>query len=71
MKEKWKKLLKKIKNPPLWAQLLTYGVTVLSAVGALLILLVEYTGNALEIVHIRFSRWRQSPLHTAYILSRV
>lgn len=50
MKEKWKKLLKKIKNPPLWAQLLTYGVTVVSAVGALLILLVEYTGNALEIV---------------------
>lgn len=72
MKEKWKKLLKKIKNPPLWAQLLTYGVTVLSAVGALLILLVEYTGNALEIVaYSLFALAAVSLAYSVYLIARM
>ena len=43
-------LWKKILNPPIWVKILTFLVTVLSSVGAILMLLVDYQGNALAIV---------------------
>ncbi|MBR2337101.1 MAG: hypothetical protein IKA61_04060 [Clostridia bacterium] len=42
----WKRIL----HPPKWVKILNFIITVLSAVGALLILLVDYEGNALAII---------------------
>ena len=50
MKINFRSLWKKILNPPTWAKVLTFIVTILSAVGALLMLLVDYETNALAIV---------------------
>lgn len=47
MNKKVKTFLQKLKNPPVWAQITTYLVTLLSAVGALLILFVDYEKSAL------------------------
>ena len=43
-------LWEKILSPPIWVKILTFIVTVLSSVGAILMLLVDYQGNALAIV---------------------
>ncbi len=50
MKIDFRALWKKIVNPPTWAKILTFLVSILSAVGALLMLLTDYEGNALAIV---------------------
>ena len=50
MNEKWQGLLQKLKNPPVWLLVLTYVLTVASATGALLILLVDYEGTFLAVV---------------------
>lgn len=50
MKINFREIWKKTLNPPTWAKILTFAVTLLSAVGALLMLLVNYDGNALAIV---------------------
>lgn len=50
MKIDFRALWKKILNPPTVAKILTFIVTILSAVGALLMLLVDYETNALAIV---------------------
>ena len=50
MKFDFRGLWKKILNPPTWAKILTFIVSIVSAVGALLMLLVEYENNALAIV---------------------
>lgn len=50
MKFDFRELWKKILNPPTWAKILTFNVSIVSAVGALLMLLVEYENNALAIV---------------------
>lgn len=50
MKIDFRSLWKKILNPPTWAKILTVIVTIISAIGALLMLLVEYDGNALAII---------------------
>ncbi|MBR2330846.1 MAG: hypothetical protein IKA40_06325 [Clostridia bacterium] len=50
MKFDFRELWKKILNPPTWAKILTFIVSIVSAVGALLMLLVEYENNALAIV---------------------
>ena len=42
----WKKIL----NPPAWAKILTFIISFLSAIGALLILLVDYEESALAIL---------------------
>ena len=42
----WKKIL----NPPAWAKILTFIISFLSAIGALLILLVDYEKSALAIL---------------------
>jgi hypothetical protein len=50
MKFDFRELWKKILYPPTWAKILTFIVSIVSAVGALLMLLVEYENNALAIV---------------------
>jgi hypothetical protein len=50
MKFDFRELWKKILHPPTWAKILTFIVSIVSAVGALLMLLVEYENNALAIV---------------------
>ena len=50
MKFDFRALWKKILYPPTWAKILTFIVSIVSAVGALLMLLVEYENNALAIV---------------------
>ena len=50
MKFDFRALWKKILSPPTWAKILTFIVSIVSAVGALLMLLVEYENNALAIV---------------------
>lgn len=50
MKNKLRNLWEKIKNPPLWAYILTFFLCLASAVGALCMLLVDYEGNALAII---------------------
>ena len=50
MKFDFRELWKKILSPPTWAKILTFIVSIVSAVGALLMLLVEYENNALAIV---------------------
>lgn len=50
MKIDFRGLWEKILNPPTWAKILTLIVTVFSATGALLMLLVNYEANALAIV---------------------
>ena len=50
MKFDFRALWKKILSPPTWAKILTFIVSIVSAAGALLMLLVEYENNALAIV---------------------
>lgn len=50
MKEKWSAFLQKLKNPPKWAIALTYILTLVSAVGALLTLLVDVESVAWDIL---------------------
>ena len=50
MKADFRAFWKKMANPPAWAKALTFLVALLSAVGALLMLLIDYDGNALSIV---------------------
>ena len=50
MKIDFHKFWQKILNPPTYVKVLTFVITLLSAVGALLMLLVDYDGNALAIV---------------------
>lgn len=50
MKIDFRALWKRILHPPIWAQILTFIITVVSAVGALLMLLVDYNASALAIV---------------------
>ena len=50
MKIDFRAVWKKILHPPTWAKVLTFIVAVLSAVGALLMLFVDYDGNALSIL---------------------
>lgn len=50
MKINFRELWKRILNPPTWAKAITYIVTVLSATGALLMLLVDYESSAIAIV---------------------
>lgn len=50
MKFDFRELWQKILHPPTWAKILTFIVSIVSAVGALLMLLVEYENNALAIV---------------------
>ena len=49
MKLDFRALWKRILNPPTWAKVLTFIVTLLSAVGALLMLLVDYDSSALAV----------------------
>lgn len=50
MKINFDSLFKKILYPPTWAKVLTFIVTVITAVGALLILLIDYQTGFLSIV---------------------
>jgi len=50
MKIDFRAIWKRILNPPTWAKALTFSVTLVSAVAALCMLLVDYEGNALAIV---------------------
>lgn len=50
MKIDFNKTLKKILNPPTWAKILTFIVTIISAIGALLMLLLDFEGSALAIL---------------------
>ena len=50
MKIDFRAIWKKILHPPTWAKVLTFVVSLLSATASLLMLLVEYDGNALAIV---------------------
>ncbi len=50
MKIDFRSLWKKILNPPTWVKVLTFIITIISAIGALLMLLVDYDGNALAII---------------------
>ncbi|MBQ9781699.1 MAG: hypothetical protein IJW26_00780 [Clostridia bacterium] len=50
MKIDFNKILKKILNPPTWAKILTFIVTIISAIGALLMLLLDFEGSALAIL---------------------
>ncbi len=50
MKIDFNKIFKKILNPPTWAKVLTFIVTIISAVGALLMLLLEFEGSVLAIL---------------------
>lgn len=50
MKIDFRAIWKKILYPPTWVKVLTYIITFLSCVGSLLMLLVDYNGNALAIV---------------------
>ena len=50
MKADFRAFWKKMANPPAWVKALTFLVALLSAVGALLMLLIDYDGNALSIV---------------------
>ncbi len=50
MKIDFRALWEKILSPPIWVKILTFIVTLWSAVGALLMLLVDYDGTALAIV---------------------
>lgn len=49
MKLDFRALWKRILNPPTWAKVLAFIVTLLSAVGALLMLLVDYDSSALAV----------------------
>ena len=46
----WKKILEKLKNPPIAMQIVIYVLTILVIVGALLMLAVDYSGTWLEIL---------------------
>ncbi len=50
MKIDFRALWKKILNPPTSAKVLTFIITIISAIGALLMLLVDYDKNALAII---------------------
>ena len=50
MKEFWIKICNKLKNPPAWGKALSFLVTMVSAIAALCMLLVDYEGNDLAIV---------------------
>ena len=50
MNERWQKVLQKLKQPPVWLLVLTYVLTLASATGALLILLVDWEGTFLAVV---------------------
>ncbi len=50
MKIDFRLVWKKILNPPTWAKVLTFTITLISSALSLLILLIDYSGSALEIV---------------------
>lgn len=50
MKERWHSFFQKLKNPPKWAIILTFTLSLLSAAGALLSLLVPLESMLLEIL---------------------
>ncbi len=50
MKLDFRPIWKKILHPPTWVKIVTFAVSVLSAVGALLMLLVDYDKSALAII---------------------
>lgn len=50
MKERWHSFFQKLKNPPKWAIILTFTLSLLSAAGALLTLLVQSESMLLEIL---------------------
>lgn len=65
-------LWQKILNPPTWAKVLTFIITILSAVGALLMLLIDYQGNILEIVaYTLFAIAGVSLAYSVYLIVRV
>ena len=65
-------LWQKILNPPTCAKVLTFIITILSAVGALLMLLIDYQGNILEIVaYTLFAIAGISLAYSVYLIVRV
>ena len=50
MNDKLKEFFEKVKRPPVWAQIVSYILTLFSIAGALLILLVDYEGGFLSVI---------------------
>lgn len=48
--EKWNKFLQTLKKPPVWLQVVTYLVTVISCVAAICIAVTDFTGTFLEVI---------------------
>lgn len=71
MQSKWRNFLQKLKNPPVWALILTYIGTVVFITAALLMLLIDYAGSALAIVaYASFALAAISLGYTVYTLVR-
>ena len=69
MRNFWNKFLKRIKNPPVWGQIINFLTTVVSAVAALCMLLVDYEGSALAFfVYALFAVAALSLAYTVYLL---
>ena len=69
MKIDFRSLWKKILNPPTWVKVLTFIITIISAIGALLMLLVDYDGNALAIIaYILFGIAGVSLTYSVYLI---
>lgn len=61
--------MKRIKNPPVWGQIINFLTTVVSAVAALCMLLVDYEGSALAFfVYALFAVAALSLAYTVYLL---
>lgn len=72
MNKKVKTFLKKLKNPPVWAQVTTYFVTLLSAAGSLLILLVDFEKSFLVVfAYTLFGIAAISLAYSVYLLARL
>ena len=69
MKIDFRELWKKFLNPPTWAKILTYIVTIISAVSSLLLLLTDYKGTALAyLVYALFAIAALSLAYSVYII---
>lgn len=72
MKESRRKLLEQLKNPPTWGKAINFATTVVAAVAALCMLLVDYEGNALSIVaYTLFGFAGVSLTYSVYLLVRL
>ena len=69
MKLNFRAIWKKILNPPIWAKVLTFTITILSVLGALIMLLLNYKGNVLEILaYVLFSIAGVSFTYSIYLI---